>query len=243
MESPRGELKAIEHGLIDIIQQYTTKHIVFKPCTNWSIQNKDTTTNPFDTIRIISDSQTSLNWIAGSYRIKEKRIFDILRRIRDTMCYINQHMNVKIRIQWTKSHVQTIGNELADELAKEAVEVIKEQWIPYNTFNWTDKNCGDISTAFDGAINKKKRMDFMTKYPTFNDQPWDMISKKATRNEIIKANEQLWIKIYTQTCQKHSDANQWCKQYEILEWDKQWRNDASYMNRIQYKWLNDLRID
>eukprot|EP01083_Nonionella_stella_P306899 1076653_1 len=128
------ELMAIEHGLIDIIQRHTTYNITFKPCSNWSNQNRVPTTNTFNTIRIISDSKTSLNWIAGSYRIKEKRIYDIVQRIGDTMCYINQHMDVDIRMQWTKAHVQTVGNELADELAKEAVELINEQWMPYNTF-------------------------------------------------------------------------------------------------------------
>eukprot|EP01083_Nonionella_stella_P053553 141635_1 len=136
---------AIEHGLIDIIQRHTTYNITFKPCSNWSNQNRVPTTNTFNTIRIISDSKTSLNWIAGSYRIKEKRIYDIVQRIGDTMCYINQHMDVDIRMQWTKAHVQTVGNELADGLAKEAVELINEQWMPYNTFNWTDKNIVNIS--------------------------------------------------------------------------------------------------
>eukprot|EP01083_Nonionella_stella_P287265 977732_1 len=88
----------------------------------------------------------------------------LLINIWDTMCYINQHMDVKIRLQWTKSHVQTVGNELADELAKEAVEVIKEHWMPYNTFNWTDKNTADISTSLSSANNKQKRMEFITKY-------------------------------------------------------------------------------
>eukprot|EP01084_Bolivina_argentea_P170035 294659_1 len=38
--SPNISLMAIEHGLIDIIQRHTTYNITFKPCSNWSNQNR-----------------------------------------------------------------------------------------------------------------------------------------------------------------------------------------------------------
>eukprot|EP01083_Nonionella_stella_P105374 303092_1 len=82
---------------------------------------------------------------------------------------------------------------------------------------------------------------FEYKHPTFDPNTWTKTSNKSLRNEICKKVRHVWTQQYEINKQKHSENNVWCRVYDV-EWNKQWRKDAKYMTRAQYKWINDMRL-
>eukprot|EP00483_Globobulimina_turgida_P008911 UN08929 len=79
-------------------------------------------------IRIISDSMVSVKWITGIWMPKEKRLYNLIIKIRKSMIAIQHYMECPIILQWVNAHKGTIGNEYADILANVAVDIIQNKY-------------------------------------------------------------------------------------------------------------------
>ena len=100
-------------------------------------------TDNIQQLHIISDSLTVVEWIRGRYRIKNPRMQGLIDDILYMMYILRRENDVEIYVRWVKAHAGTIGNELADSLAKQGLtEVldlrdanetyIKDAWRWYN---------------------------------------------------------------------------------------------------------------
>ena len=106
------EAKAIADNLRDLLKM--TK-------SSWLRQYK--------TLRIISDSQTVLNYIIGTYHIRtttmKNLILDIIRHIHK----LKQIYSIETILQWTPSHVDaSFGNDYADYLAEKGRTQKRDQY-------------------------------------------------------------------------------------------------------------------
>ena len=89
-------------------------------------------------IRIISDSQTVLNWINGSYTIRNPIMKGVVDDIIWQMaCLKAENCGLEIQMNWVKAHEGTYGNEMADGLAKEEMQEVEEdnRWR-YDRWSW-----------------------------------------------------------------------------------------------------------
>jgi len=89
-------------------------------------------------VKIISDSLTVLNWIDGSYTIRNPVMKGVIDDIIWQMaCLKDDHPGLQVKIQWVKAHEGTYGNEEADKLAKEGMEeVLKDKDWNYDRWSW-----------------------------------------------------------------------------------------------------------
>ena len=91
----------------------------------------------FQAIRVISDSQTVLNWISGSYCIRNPVMKGVLDDIIWQMACLKEEFSVNVVLQWVKSHKGTLGNEWVDQLAKDGMEMVEKdtEW-KYDRWSW-----------------------------------------------------------------------------------------------------------
>ena len=91
----------------------------------------------FKTVRVISDSQTVLNWISGSYCIRNPVMKGVLDDIIWQMASLKEEFSVQVMLQWVKSHQGTFGNEWVDHLAKKGMGLVeKDTTWKYNRWSW-----------------------------------------------------------------------------------------------------------
>ena len=93
---------------------------------------------PFTTLRLISDSQTVLNYLRGIYHIRSPVMRDIINDIHWNVGTINElHSSLSVIFQWTRSHHETMGNEYADFLANNGCRSLSRPSIDLpETTNW-----------------------------------------------------------------------------------------------------------
>ena len=119
-----------------------------------------------DSIRIISDSQTSIKWLMGEYIIKNAAIKRICEAIRYDANTITEETGAKIRIQWVKAHEDTNGNERADHLANLGRIATKKDkgYERYENWKFISKKaiCNEIKRLY-RKQTKAKHNDSMSK--------------------------------------------------------------------------------
>eukprot|EP01084_Bolivina_argentea_P015423 28865_1 len=123
----------------------------------------------------------AVKWISEIRKIKEKRLYNLVTKIRDNMIKITHHMRCPIYLQWVKAHDDTIGNEYADYIANAAVHNIKTNYIDKNTE--TQNNFRDINKSF--IINN-----------------WSATSAKMDKNKLKKTWENIWTNVVKHEMEK-----------------------------------------
>ena len=71
----------------------------------------------FEIVQVISDSLTVLNYIRGTFHVRNVIMRDIINNIHCEVGQIYQMSTTPTIFQWTKAHAYTFGNEVADDLA------------------------------------------------------------------------------------------------------------------------------
>ena len=188
------ELEAINNALIKINSKYLNNH----------------------TIRIISDSIVSINWIIEKWYIKDLRIYKLVKQIRKQIIkYYKHNNNNTIIMQWVKSHNNTMGNELADKYAKNGVNIILN-------------NINDL----------KKIKQFNKKFIV---NKWQCTSAKMNKNVTKKNVLNHYKESFQQNIQNSSNDNLW-KTFNI-QFNKNLRSDLKHMNRKNSIILNRFRCN
>ena len=111
------ELKVkVNTRITDDLTVYTSELVAIKLALEWIIQVNDDLLPPGRDVVIYSDSLSSLMSLeTGSSSSRPNLVQDILNLIDSIVCR-------KITLTWVPAHVAIRGNEVADQLAKEALE-------------------------------------------------------------------------------------------------------------------------
>ena len=103
-------------------------------------------------IRIISDSLTVLKWIEGSHRIRNMKMKGLISDIHWNLAiFREENGNIPVTLHWTKSHTNTIGNDIADLCSKDGLRAVHQHVdAPYNRWDWYHKRAviNDCRTNF-----------------------------------------------------------------------------------------------
>ena len=138
-------------------------------------------------ILIFSDSHSALQTLNNSnINIKTNNyIFDIKKKFNRFHAY-NNHT---IKFFWIPAHVGIVGNENADQLAKDATNMQSEnQFIPYTDLNEKLKiemMANTRKTIIEQGTSKGKK--YFKKYYEDRTKPW-FYNKGLNRNAIVTIN-------------------------------------------------------
>ena len=115
-----------------------------------------------NTIRIVTDSNTVLNWLYGTYTVRNNVMKQILDDIHWKLTDINQnYANWNgIRFQWVHSHDNTKGNEFVDGLAKQGMN--QTRFIKH-TKSWKYYSKSAVNTEIKHYYRSKMEQQLLTK--------------------------------------------------------------------------------
>ena len=152
-----------------------------------------------DRIRIISDSQTVLRWITGTYAIKsltmKNTVNDILWQIG---AIEERRKGTKVILQWVHSHDDTKGNDQADELAKMGMQYMKR--IKDTDSRWKFISEKAVKTEISRHFKEEQQRELMEKvtnsrtqrgYDYIPDYKWKRIYKEETK--MLTRDQMRWV--------------------------------------------------
>lgn len=89
------------------------------------------------TIRVVSDNLTVLKWISGEYQMRHPNQKMLIDEIKWCTSIMTRAFGVRVVFQWTRSHTdQTLGNDMADELAGDARRLVDARRYKYDEWSF-----------------------------------------------------------------------------------------------------------
>ena len=147
-------------------------------------------------VLIISDSETVIEWIRGRYRIRNPRMQGLIDDILHFMDVISSEHSLKIFTRWTKSHIGTIGNEVADTLASLGLHKILElkdrNEAPLDLWRWYNLRASVNYNKRFFRENQEEHLQFKIKNSRFGrvmqeefKRNWDRYPKEVPDDERV----------------------------------------------------------
>eukprot|EP01083_Nonionella_stella_P060966 158979_1 len=152
-----------------------------------------------NTIHLLTDSRTVLGWLSGEYRIRHKHLDNIIQDIQWLHACITETGYILI-LQWVKAHDNTIGNEIADRLAKKGLELAHQQQFT-NTENWkyvSQKAANTYSSIFLKERLEHEWDNYManTTYGyKLQDTIWSKSNRKHELEQLNRAQMDMLLKL------------------------------------------------
>jgi hypothetical protein len=93
--------------------------------------------NGIHTIRVVSDNLTVLKWISGEYQLRHPNQKMLVDEIKWCTSIMAREFGVRTIFQWTRSHTdKTLGNDMADELAGVARQLVDPRRNKYDEWSF-----------------------------------------------------------------------------------------------------------
>ena len=190
-------------------------------------------------IRIISDSLNSINWILGLFSLCELRLLPLVERIRKNCKLLYEGRSITTILQWTESHINTMGNDLADFLAKAATRIIQLDYAIYLQ-NVTVLN---YTTSI-----RNKRL-FTEKYPKFITNNWTCTSMQMDQNLIKSGFRNFWfdyVEYYNDITHQYNSyhkKNSWWGHIVHVSPNIRYRKDFKRYTRLEMSIINNARCN